>query len=132
MMEENSSGARQINLFVASWNVGNEAPENVDKLLPGKTSPEANYYDLIVLGFQESTYYYSGDDSDVSAGRDLRNEQRKEKSMTGLAKFVESAVDPCIKHMYNIILSTLGPQYEVVCLLHIHLYASANNDFALG
>lgn len=121
MTDDQTSSGRQIHLFLSSWNVGNEAPENMDKLLPGVNSSEAYYYDLIVLGFQESTYNYTGDDGDKVAGKDVvssGSELKKDKHITGLAKFVKHAVEPCIKHMQNLIMTTLDPtgeHYEVVC-----------------
>lgn len=120
MTDDQPTNGREIHLFLSTWNVGNEAPENMDKLLPGFNSTEAFFYDLIVLGFQESTYPYSGDDGDKSTGKGAisgLSELKKEKHVTGLAKFVKHSVEPCIKHMQNLIMSTLDPtgeHYEMV------------------
>jgi len=41
-----------LDIFVASWNIGNAIPHDIGLLIP----EEGGDYDMIVLGFQESTY----------------------------------------------------------------------------
>ena len=102
---------KDIKLFIGSWNVGNAPPENIHYFLPGAESDKWNYYDLIVVGLQESTYPLASEENEPFVVKKLTTE----KSMAGkVFANVANKVEPCIPHLINVIMTTIGQEYELV------------------
>jgi len=138
---------RTLQIFIATWNAGNAAPENLENLFPVKGSNDIDY-DIYVIGLQESTYSLTSNSAPSDTIDSITSP--KYRSTKQISNFytnnnpngnvanasssssnnnINKVDDNSIKHMQSKIMGILGDEFEIVIhnrRAQLQLYVIAN------